>query len=52
MISISKIICELVFKISSVNIPLIVPWVPTGINAGVSISPLEVCIFPSLALSS
>ena len=41
MISVTKIICELVFKISSVKTPLIVPCVPTGIKAGVSIEPLD-----------
>ena len=37
---------------ASGKIPFTVPCVPTGINDGVSIFPLEVDIFPSLALSS
>ena len=44
-------ICVLVLNKSSVKIPFTVPWVPTGINTGVSIVPLGVIIFPNLALS-
>ena len=45
MISVPRIICDPVSRISSVKIPLTVPRVPTGIKAGVSITPLGVCNF-------